>query len=167
LKLPPYPIFPEIKSDIISLRQIMKSDLEGLIEISYYNSVQAKTSEQAAEMLDQITSDYFNGETVHWGIAENSENKIIGTCGYYRGFDKGEGELGCILLPQYRGQGFMNSAMKLAIEFGKNHIGLKKVWAITTHQNEKAIKLLDRLNFVKVAELSEDRIEYELILGEK
>lgn len=30
--------------------------------------------------------------------------------GYYRGFENASGELGCVLLPQFRGQGFMTSA---------------------------------------------------------
>jgi ribosomal-protein-alanine N-acetyltransferase len=59
------------------------------------------------------------------GIADNLTNKIIGTCGYYRGFEKGAGELGCVLLPQHRGQGYMTSALLLAIEFGLNTIGVK------------------------------------------
>jgi hypothetical protein len=49
--------------------------------------------------------------TIHWGIAENVTNKIIGTCGYYRGFDKGGGELGFVLSAQYRGKGFMTSSI--------------------------------------------------------
>ncbi|MFV5685249.1 GNAT family N-acetyltransferase [Flavobacterium sp. GB2R13] len=87
---------------------------------------------------------------------------MIGTCGYYRGFEEGAGELGCVLLQQYRGQGFMTSAMLLAIDFGINNIGLKRVWAITTKQNEKAIKLLEQLNFTKIADLDDNEIEYEL-----
>ncbi len=52
--------------------------------------------------------------------------------------------------------------MLLAIDFGINNIGLKRIRAITTKQNERAIKLLERLNFLKVAELEDDKIEYQL-----
>jgi ribosomal-protein-alanine N-acetyltransferase len=162
MRLPPYDIFPIISGDRISLRQIMTSDIEDLIEISFYDAVQATTLQQAAEMQDKINKDYIEGNSIHWGIADNLTNKIIGTCGYYRGLDQGTGELGCVLLPQYRGQGFMTSAMLLAIDFGINTIGLKRVWAITTKQNEKAIKLLEQLNFTKIANLDDNEIEYEL-----
>jgi ribosomal-protein-alanine N-acetyltransferase len=162
MKLPPYSIFPIISGDKISLREIGSSDIEDLIEISFYDSIQATTFQEAAEMQAKINKDYIDGNSIHWGIAANSTNKIIGTCGYYRGLDKGAGELGCVLLPQYRGQGFMTSAMLLAIDFGINNIGLKRVWAITTKQNEKAIKLLENLNFIKIADLDNDEIEYEL-----
>ena len=162
MKLPPYTIFPSITGNKISLRQIMVADIEDLIEISFYNSVPATTFEQASEMQAKINKDYSKGNSIHWGIADNLTNKIIGTCGYYRGLDKGIGELGCILLPHYRGQGCTTSALLLAIDFGLITIGLKRIWAITTKQNEKAIKLLEQLNFIKTADLDDDQIQYEL-----
>lgn len=56
----------------------------------------------------------------------------------------------------------MTSAMRLAIDFGINNIGLNRIWAITSAQNEKAIKLLERLGFVKIRELADNEIEFEL-----
>jgi ribosomal-protein-alanine N-acetyltransferase len=162
MRFPPYDIFPIISGDKISLRQILTTDIEDLIEISFYDSIQATTFQQATEMQAKINKDYIDGNSIHWGIADNLTNKIIGTCGYYRGFEEAAGELGCVLLRQYRGQGFMTSAMLLAIDFGINNIGLKRVWAITTKQNEKAIKLLEQLNFTKIADLDDNEIEYEL-----
>lgn len=162
MKLPPYDIFPTISADNISLRQILKEDVEDLIEISFYDGIRATTLKQATEMLNKINKDYLNGNTVHWGIADNTINRIIGTCGYYRGFENGSGELGCVLLPQYQGRGFMTSAMSLAIAFGFKYMGLKRVAAVTTNQNKKAVKLLERLSFIKVAELEGDLIEYEV-----
>ncbi|WP_228376311.1 GNAT family N-acetyltransferase [Chryseobacterium sp. IHB B 17019] len=162
MKLPPYSNFPNIKGEKISLRQIEKSDLEDIIEISFYNAVQATTAEIAGEMQTKINNDYKEGNTVHWGIVENSTGKIAGTCGYYRGFENATGELGCVLLPQFRGQGFMTMAMQLAIDFGLNNMGLQRIWAITTKQNSQAISLLERLQFIKTTEIGDDEIEYEL-----
>ncbi len=161
MNLPPYRIFPNISDDKVLLRQIKITDIKDLVEISYYDSVRAKTVQQATEMQAKINKDYFDGNSIHWGIIDIVTNKIVGTCGYYRGFDKGEGELGCVLLPQYRGKGFMTSAMLLAIEFGLNKIGLKRIWAITNQKNKQAIKLLERLNFKKIADLEDNEIEYQ------
>ncbi|MBG6236056.1 ribosomal-protein-alanine N-acetyltransferase [Pedobacter sp. CAN_A7] len=162
MKLLQYNNFPNISGDRISLRQLVLADIQDIIEISYYDAIQAKTVQEATAMQAQINMDYKNGDSIHWGIIDNKTNKIVGTCGYYRGFDKGAGELGCILLPQYQGQGYMSAAMLLAIQFGLNTIGLKRIWAVTTRQNSAAIKLLERLNFTKIADLDEDEIEYEL-----
>jgi ribosomal-protein-alanine N-acetyltransferase len=162
MKLPPYDTFPSISDDKISLRQIQFSDINDIIEISFYDSIQAATLTQAIEMQAKINMDYSSGNSIHWGIAYKLTNKIIGTCGYYRGLDKGEGELGCVLLPQYCGQGYMTFALLLAIEFGQNNIGLKRIWARTTKQNEKAIKLIEKLNFIKIADLDNNEVAYEL-----
>ena len=136
--------------------------MNDLLEISYYDAKQAKNVEQAIEMQAKIDKDYADGNSIHWGIEELSTNKIVGTCGYYRGLDKGEGELGCVLLPQFRGQGFMTNAMQLAIDFGLKNMELKRIWAITSKENNHAIKLLERINFIKLTDLPDDEIEYEL-----
>ena len=162
MRLPPYDRFPSISDDKVLLRQVQFSDINAIIEILFYDSIQATSLAQAIEMQTKINADYSNGNSIHWGIVDKLTNKIVGTCGYYRGLDKGEGELGCVLLPQYRGQGYMTFAMLLAIDFGLNDIGLKRIWAITTKQNEKAIKLMEKLNFIKIADLDDKEVEYEL-----
>ncbi|MDF1517058.1 MAG: GNAT family N-acetyltransferase [Lutibacter sp.] len=162
MNLPPFNIFPLLSDDKIRLRQIIASDMNELLEISYYDAKQAKNVAQAIEMQAKIDTDYDEGNSIHWGIEDISTNKIVGTCGYYRGLNKGEGELGGVLLPQFRGQGFMTNAMQLAIDFGLKNMELKRIWAITSKQNTQAIKLLKRLNFIKFTVLSDDEIEYEL-----
>ena len=162
MNLPPFNIFPLISDSRIRLRQIISSDMNDLLEISYYDAKQAKNLEQSIEMQARIDKDYDEGNSIHWGIEDISTNKIVGTCGYYRGLDKGKGELGCVLLPQFRGQGFMINAMQLAIDFGLKNMELKRIWAVTTKQNNHAIKLLERLNFIKLTDLPDDEIEYEL-----
>jgi len=162
MRLPPYPIFPNLPGDKVSLREIIAADISDLIEISYYDAIQATTIHEATDMQAKINRDYHAGNSIHWGIADKATNKILGTCGYYRGFDKGAGELGFVLLSQYRGQGFMIAALLLAIDFGINEIGLNRIWAVTDKQNKQAIALLERLGFVQFAVLEEDHIEYEL-----
>ncbi|WP_395061886.1 GNAT family N-acetyltransferase [Flavobacterium sp.] len=162
MNLPPYTTFPTLKDEKISLRDVTETDIEALVAISFYNAIKATSVKNAAEMQAKIDKDYVDGNSIHWCIIDKQTNKIVGTCGYYRGLDKAEGELGCILLPQYRGKGYMSCAMLLAIEFGLNTIGLKRILAITNQKNDKAIKLLERLNFIKKAALEDNEIEYEL-----
>jgi len=162
MKLFQYDNFPQVTGSRVSLRQILETDIEDLIEISFYDAVRAETAQQAAEMQAKINQDYLDGNSIHWGIVDNATDKIVGTCGYYRGLDKGEGELGCVLLSQYYGKGYMTNGMSLAIDFGRNTLGLKRIWAATSQDNGPAIKLLERLNFVKTADSDDGEIEYEL-----
>lgn len=154
--------YPTIKNDKVLLRPITAKDIPAIVSICFYDALQAKTIEEANAMQIQIEQDIGDGNSIHWGIISNVTNEIVGTCGYYRGLEKGEGELGCVLLPQFYGNGFMTEAMKLAIDYGLNKMGLKRIWAVTTNENLKAVKLLERLNFVKTANLEGEEAEYEL-----
>ncbi len=149
MQLPPYDVFPTILADRIILREIVLSDLDQILEISVYDGKPAADTAEALKMLQRIEQDYQNGETVHWGIADKNSNVIMGTCGYYRGFQDGAGELGCMLRPAFRGQGVMTETIQAAIDFGQQQMGLQHIFAITTRQNLKALALLDRLGFVQ------------------
>ena len=161
MNLPPYDKFPFLAAEKIVLRQIMPTDLEDIIEISFYDGKQAITAAEAQEMLDKINADYQRGDSIHWGIADKENNKIVGTCGYYRGFTGGTGELGFVLRPAFQGQGFMTDAIKTAAAFGLRDVGLQRVIAITGNQNTKAIQVLKRSQFEKTKELDDDMAEFE------
>jgi ribosomal-protein-alanine N-acetyltransferase len=159
---PPYTPFPTITGEKFSLRQITDADITQLLEISFYDGILATSVPEAIAMNSKINQDYLEGKSIHWGITDNLNGKLTGTCGYYRGFEKDEGELGCVLLPQFRGQGIMTTALKLGIDFGIHTMALQRIRAVTTRQNISANRLLERLNFVKVSELKDDAIEYQL-----
>jgi ribosomal-protein-alanine N-acetyltransferase len=162
MNLPPYPIFPVLANEEITLREVSDSDLDKLIEISVYDSFWAKNLEEAAEIQKKINRDYNDANSIHWCIVDNSTNEIVGTCGFHHGFDNKVGEVGCILLNQYRARGFMTRALELVISFGFKVLGLDCIRAITNFQNERAIKLLRKLNFVKNCELQDGFIEFRI-----
>lgn len=159
LQLPPYPSYPFILGEGLSLRPILPADIKNIIDISFYDGQAADSEKIAAQMQAKIDLDYQAGNSIHWGIAHPESNLIIGTCGYYRGLDKGVGELGCILKAAYRGQGYMSKALQLAIDFGLETIKLERIIAYTDLSNEPALKLLQRLNFTKTALLEDDTVE--------
>lgn len=164
MKIPPYSTFPTVSNENITLRNITSADMPALIEISFYDAVKATTVEIAAEMQNKIDKDYIAGNSIHWGIAENSTNKIVGTCGYYRGFENNGGELGCILLSKSQEKGYMTQALSLAIDYGLQEIGLDRIWAVTNRDNHPAVQLLERLEFKKISntQLEDQEVEYEL-----
>ena len=162
MKLPPYDKFPTLFSKNIVLREVQTDDLKNLIDILFYDSEPALNLEGAISIQKKIDLDYANGTSIPWGIADKESNEIMGNVGFYRGFNKDAGEIGCVLRPEFRGEGFMTKAMKLAIEFGFNEVQLTKIIALTNKTNKPAIRLVERLRFVKTAELKEGEIEYTL-----
>ena len=149
---PPYKNFPMLISNQIVLRQVINADANDIIEISYYDVIQASNPNKAIEMQKKINHDYLQGNSIHWGIVDSQSSKLVGTCGYYRGFVSNTGELGYVLKPCFEGRGYMSSALKKAIEFGINIIGLQKIIAITEKSNIKSQNVLKRLNFLPASQ---------------
>lgn len=56
----------------------------------------------------------------------------------------------------------MTAALQLASEYGKNVLELQHIFAVTTSENQKAISLLERLNFVKTENMPEKQVKFEL-----
>ena len=160
MNLPPYPSFPEISTHALLLRDIYPYDIPALIEISFYDGKPAKNYEDALHMQQKINADYEAGNSIHWGIVDLKTREMVGTCGYYRGFAQDRGELGCVMRPEFRGQGYMRAALELAIHFGLHQMGLEKIIAITTLDNLPAIRLLTRLKFAQTGVLQDNYIEY-------
>lgn len=148
-----------LSSNQIVLRQIINADAEEIMEISYYDGRPASNPNEAIEMQTKINQDYLQGNSIHWGIVDAQSSKLVGTCGYYRGFVNNTGELGYVLKPSFEGRGYMSNALKKAIEFGINIIGLQKIIAITEKSNIKSQNVLKRLNFVHEAD-QDDYITY-------
>ena len=159
MRRPPYSSFPILAAEKIILRELLESDCEDIVDISFYECIAATSKQHANEMRQKIIEDCESGTTVHWAISNPSTNKIMGTCGYYRGFANDTGEVGCALLPEHRGKGIMTSALELVLDFGYTSIGLNYVEAITTRGNKKAIELLERLGFDLISELEGDEIK--------
>ncbi|MCC7464732.1 MAG: GNAT family N-acetyltransferase [Saprospiraceae bacterium] len=156
LYLPPYPDYPVLTGVRVLLRPLTAEDAEALLDISMYDGRKAETVAEAAQMLGKIHQDYLLGESIHWGIEDLQTGILTGTCGFYRGgFNKGAGELGCILLPDCQGKGYMSEAIALAAEFGREKMHLTRVYAITTRGNAPAIRLLERQGFEKTSEEGE------------
>lgn len=149
---PPYQNFPTLTSKGIVLRQVLNTDAHEIMEISYYNGIQATDSGEAMEMQKKIDQDYLGGSAIHWGIMDVQSSKLVGTCGYYRDFIDNTGELGYILKPSFEGKGYMTNALKQAIEFGIHTIGLNKIIAITEKGNIKSQNILKKLNFLEESE---------------
>lgn len=141
---PPFDTFPDLKNERILLREMLDSDIQHLIEISFYNGVPAQDLMDAQIMNGRIRLDYTNGESIHWVITRASDGEVLGTCGFYRGFKNNYGEIGYVMKRAHQGKGYMAEAISLMLEFGWKKLELKAIKAITSSDNEASIKVLQK-----------------------
>lgn len=75
---------------------------------------------------------------------------IIGDCALHHwNKDTNEIVIGGSLFPAYWGKGFMQSAFELLAEFAKKESGVKALLGMTKTRNHKAIRLVEKMGFVK------------------
>ncbi len=127
-----------------------------------YDGIPAETDGEAAAVLQRIEEDYLRGEAVHWGIcAAGSPGLVVGTCGFYRGFNGQVGEIGYVLGEGSRGQGFMTESVRLVVGFGFDVMKLAKVVAFTEAANLSSIAVLRRCGF-KEDTSEDDRLTFAI-----
>lgn len=159
---PPFYTFPILKNDQIILREIQDSDLQHLIEISYYDGIPAKDTSDARIMNERIKQDYLESHTIHWVIAAVANGEILGTCGFYRGFEEDTGEIGYVLKKEHQGHGYMAEAVSLMLDFGWKQLELKAIVGVTAPSNQPSKNILLKSGF-KLLETMRDEIKFQIL----
>ncbi len=77
-------------------------------------------------------------------------NLIIGDCALHH-WDKQKEEIviGGSLFPEYWGKGYMQAAFELLTEIAKRELGVKALLRPTKTRNTKAIRLVEKMGFIK------------------
>ena len=71
----------------------------------------------------------------------------LGMCGLIKRDSLPDVDIGFAFLPEFSGQGYAQEAAEAVMVYGKNMIGLKRIVGITSHDNERSIKLLEKIGF--------------------
>lgn len=84
---------------------------------------------------------------------------ILGDCALHH-WDKQNSEIviGGSLFPEYWGKGYMQAAFELLIEISKQELGVKTLIGQTKTRNIKAIRLVEKMGFVKYKVDEQDTI---------
>ena len=142
--------FPTLTSDRVTLRALTLDDVPFVRDISFYDGIAATTDAEAAGILQRIEADMARGTSLHWGICLAGSDEVVATCGFYRGFDNGVGEVGYVVREAFRGRGIASEAVRLVVAFGLGELGLRAVAAYTSTENLASQAVLARLGFRQV-----------------
>ena len=144
---PPFAVFPTLSSSVITLREVAESEADSIKEILHYQGKSVATEEDAKALLRKVHTDYLEGNGINWGISPAGSTQLLGTIGFYRGFKNNTGEVGFILLPQYRGKGIISAALSVLIPFAFDTMKMETIQAYCRMDNEPSRKVLVRAGF--------------------
>lgn len=69
----------------------------------------------------------------------------IGICGLVKRAGLEDVDIGFALLPRYRGRGYAHEAAAAVLRYGRDVIGLNRIVAIASSDNESSIRLLEKI----------------------
>lgn len=90
----------------------------------------------------------------------------MGMCGLIKRDGLDDVDIGFAFLPAYRGRGYAFEAAAAVMEYGRNIVGLTRIVAITSPDNESSARLLEKLGlrFDRMIRLSADAKEDRLFV---
>lgn len=155
-----------IETDRLILRWLSTDDAEFLLELMtdpswlrFIGNKSVKTSEDARSSILNTHLDMYRRLGFGLYLTELKTDSVpIGICGLIKRDALEDVDLGFAFLPDFRGKGYAYEAAAAAMGYGKNVLGLNRLAATTSPDNEASIKLLGKLGFQfeEMIELSKD-----------
>jgi ribosomal-protein-alanine N-acetyltransferase len=147
--------FPILKTERLTLRQLMSSDDKEIFALrsndnvnKYLDRKPSRSIDDAKNFIQAINENIQRNDSVYWAIILNGTDKLIGTiCLFNFSNDDLKVEIGYELLPNFQGKGIMQEAASKVIDFAIQYIGLNSIEAYTHSENQGSTRLLEKLNF--------------------
>jgi RimJ/RimL family protein N-acetyltransferase len=94
------------------------------------------------------------------------QNRTIGICGFVKRDTLPDADIGFAFLPQFERKGYAFESASAVLEYGVEKLNLKRILAITTHNNASSIRLLEKLGFKLEGAVKQGKEELNLFFLE-
>jgi RimJ/RimL family protein N-acetyltransferase len=147
--------WPELGNAAIRLRAPSMADVEDVLEVfghpevmRYWSRPPMRERAEAQGLLENIHEGAASGRFLQWAITRVGEDRLIGTVTLYDiDLDQGRAAIGYALGREHWGQGIARAAVRLAIAYAFDTLGLRRLEADTDPRNRASIRLLEALGF--------------------
>jgi RimJ/RimL family protein N-acetyltransferase len=165
-----------LETDRLSLRRLTVDDAEFILELlndpawlRFIGDKGVRTLEAARDYILQGPVAMY--ERLGFGLyltALKPDDVPIGLCGLIKRDALDDVDIGFAFLPQFRAKGYAYEAASAVLAYGRHVLGLTRIVAITSPDNDRSAGLLEKLGFIfeKMAKLSDDGPEVKLFASE-
>ena len=160
----------------MTLRRLETGDAEFILGLLNDPSFLRFIGDKGVRTLDDAREYISNGPVASYErfgfglyLTERKEDRVpIGICGLLKRESLKDVDMGFAFLPQFWSKGYAFEAASAVMAHGRNVLGLGRIVAITSPDNEASIRLLEKLGlkFESMARLSEDSPEIRLFASE-
>jgi len=148
-----------LETERLILREIVESDAEFIFAllnqpsfIKYIGDRNVRTIEQAREFIEnRYRQSYREHGFGLYAVELKSEipnpKSQIGICGFVKRDSLPDADIGFAFLPQFCGKGYALESANAVMKYGRDVLGLARVLAITSQDNESSGRLLEKIGF--------------------
>ncbi len=144
-----------LETDRTLLREIAETDAAFILDllnqpsfIKFIGDRKVRTVAQARDYIEsRFTESYKQFGFGMWAVELKTGQTPIGICGFVKRDSLPEADIGFAFLPQFEKKGYAVESAKAAMEYGRDVLGLKRILAITSQDNESSGRLLKKINF--------------------
>ncbi len=137
------------------LREVAIDDAEFILDllnqpsfIRYIGDRNVRTVSEARDYIEnRFRESYKQFGFGMYAVELKETGTPIGICGFVRRNTLPDADIGFAFLPQYCSKGFAFESASAAMKYGRDVLGLKRVLAITSQNNESSVRLLEKINF--------------------
>lgn len=155
-----------LETERLRLRKVTANDAEFVLKLlnqpsfkRYIGDRDVRTLEQAREYIaTRFTESYIKNGFGLYLSELKQDGTPIGLCGFVRRDTLPDPDIGFALLPQFERQGYAYEAASAAMEYGRAQLGLRRVLAITTLDNQSSGRLLAKIGLA---------FEREIVIGDE
>jgi RimJ/RimL family protein N-acetyltransferase len=148
-----------LETERLILREVVKSDAAFMLDLlnqpSFIKYIGDRNVRTIAESENFIETRYRKSYADHgYGLylvelkfqIPNSKFQI-GICGFVKRDNFEYADIGFAFLPQFEGKGYAFESASAVLKYGWTVLGFRQVLAITTQDNDKSGRLLEKLGF--------------------
>jgi len=147
---------PTLQTERLTLRKLQPDDLKSLFEYGSHPEVTRFTTwdsyesiSSAKEFLGNVIARYESRREAPWGISLQTNDKLIGTCGFDDwSIRHSRSEISYALGQPYWGNGYMTEALKRILSFGYDVMRLNRIDARCVLENVRSENVMKKLGMV-------------------
>jgi ribosomal-protein-alanine N-acetyltransferase len=147
--------FPILTTERLTLRQLVIADEQEIFNLrsdgeinKYLDRQLSSTIDDARNFINKVNENINKNDSLYWAIALSDKNILAGTiCLFGFSDENNKCEIGYELLINSQGQGIMKEAAEKVIDYAFNTIKVQKIEAFLHRDNQRSIKLLEKLSF--------------------
>ncbi|WP_238882529.1 GNAT family N-acetyltransferase [Clostridium sp. YIM B02551] len=148
--------FPVLETERLLLRRVERSDAKYIFRLrsdetycKFTGIKKYKDINEAIKYIDRIHKDIESKECILWSICSKDTNEFIGGISLWDiKEEEKQSEIGYDLLPEFRGEGYIQEAIKVVISYAFNELNFRKIVAKEVRtENIKSMKVLEESGF--------------------